>query len=85
MTQQWRICLQAEDNADFNAEISGFKSSNQGDHLEKEIAIHSSILAWKIPWTEESMELQKIRYNLATKQQQGYSIQQESHQIWRVN
>ena len=23
------------------------------DHLEKEIATHSSILAWKIPWTEE--------------------------------
>ena len=25
----------------------------QGDCLEKEMAIHSSILAWKIPWTEE--------------------------------
>ena len=23
------------------------------DHLEKEMATHSSILAWKIPWTEE--------------------------------
>ena len=23
------------------------------DALEKEVAIHSSILAWKIPWTEE--------------------------------
>ena len=23
------------------------------DPLEKEMAIHSSILAWKIPWTEE--------------------------------
>ena len=22
-------------------------------HLEKELATHSSILAWKIPWTEE--------------------------------
>ena len=33
------------------------------DPLEKQIAIHSGILAWKIPWTEEpgglqSMELQ---------------------------
>ena len=26
--------------------------------LEKEMATHSSILAWKIPWTEESDELQ---------------------------
>ena len=25
----------------------------QEDPLEKEMAIHSSILAWKIPWTEE--------------------------------
>ena len=25
----------------------------QEDPLEKEVAIHSSILAWKIPWTEE--------------------------------
>ena len=23
------------------------------DHLEEEMAIHSTILAWKIPWTEE--------------------------------
>ena len=34
------------------------------DPLEKEMATHSSIIAWKIPWTEEigglqSMELQE--------------------------
>ena len=29
----------------------------QEDPLEKEIAMHSSILAWKIPWTEESARL----------------------------
>ena len=28
------------------------------DPLEKEMATHSSILAWKIPWTEESDRLQ---------------------------
>ena len=28
------------------------------DPLEKEIATHSSILAWKIPWTEEPARLQ---------------------------
>ena len=28
------------------------------DPLEEEMAIHSSILAWKIPWTEEPGELQ---------------------------
>ena len=30
----------------------------QEDPLEKEIAIHSSTLAWKIPWTEETDRLQ---------------------------
>ena len=43
--------------------------------LEKEMAIHSSILAWEIPWTEEpgglqSMGSQKGGHNLATQQQQ---------------
>ena len=30
------------------------QSLGQEDTLEKEMAIHSSILAWEIPWTEES-------------------------------
>ena len=30
----------------------------QEDPLEKEMAIHSSIFAWKIPWTEEPGRLQ---------------------------
>ena len=29
------------------------RSLGQEDSLEKEIATHSSILAWEIPWTEE--------------------------------
>ena len=28
------------------------RSPGQGDSLEKEMATHSSILAWRIPWTE---------------------------------
>ena len=45
------------------------------DSLEKETAIHSNILDWEIPWTEElgglpSMELQESRHDLAIKQQQ---------------
>ena len=45
------------------------------DPLEEEVATHSSIPAWKIPWTEElgglqSMGLQIVRHNLATEQQQ---------------
>ena len=30
------------------------------DPLEKEMATHSSILAWRIPWTEEPGELQTM-------------------------
>ena len=31
------------------------------DSLEKEMATHSSILAWRIPWAEESGRLQSMR------------------------
>ena len=31
------------------------------DPLEKEMAIHSSTIAWKIPWTEEPGRLQSMR------------------------
>ena len=45
------------------------------DLLEKEMATHSSILVWKIPWTEKPgrlqvMGLQRVRQDLVTKQQQ---------------
>ena len=35
------------------------------DPLEKEMATHSSILAWKIPWTEEPDGLTKIQVLLS--------------------
>ena len=36
------------------------RSLGQEDPLEKEMAIHSSILAWEIPWTEEPGGLQSV-------------------------
>ena len=36
---------------------TGVQSLGQEDTLEKEMATHSSILAWRIPWTEEPGEL----------------------------
>ena len=33
---------------------TGIQSLDQEDSLEKEMATHSSILAWEIPWTEEA-------------------------------
>ena len=35
-------------------------SLGQGDLLEEEMATHFSILAWRIPWTEEPARLQSI-------------------------
>ena len=35
-------------------------SLGQEDPLEKEMASHSSTLAWKIPWTEEPVKLQSV-------------------------
>ena len=48
-------------------------SLGQEDPLEEEMATHSCILAWKIPWTEEpgrlqSRRLQRIGDDLVTKQ-----------------
>ena len=47
----------------------------QADPPEKEMAAHSNILAWEIPWTEEpgglqSVGPQSVGYNLAIKQKQ---------------
>ena len=47
------------------------RSLGREDPLEKEIATHSGILAWRIPWTEEpgrllSMGSQRVRHDQAT-------------------
>ena len=52
------------------------RSLGQEDPLEKEMATHPSILAQRIPWTEEasriqSMGLQRVRHDLVIKLQQG--------------
>ena len=49
------------------------------DPLVWEMATHSRILAWEIPWTEESggllsIGLQKVRHDLVTKRQQKQQI-----------
>ena len=56
------------------AQESQVRSLGWEDPLEKEMATHSSILAWEIPWTEEpgglqSMGSQIVGHDLATKQQ----------------
>ena len=39
---------------------TGIQSLGQEDPLEKEMATHSSILAWRISWTEEPSGLQSM-------------------------
>ena len=46
-----------------------FQSLGQEDTLEKEMATHSSTLAWKLPWMEkpgrlQSMESQRVGHNI---------------------
>ena len=58
-----------------------YQVSYQGSPpLEKEMATHSSILAWKIPWTEEpgglqSVGSQRVRHNLVAKQHNRLQLQ----------
>ena len=54
-------------------------SLGQEDALKKEMATHSSILAWRMPWTEEPgglqfMGSQRVGRDLVTKWQQLHSF-----------
>ena len=56
------------DNAGDGRDMSSIV--NQEDPLEKEMATHSSILAWKIPWTEKPGGLQSMVLESQTRQLQ---------------
>ena len=65
VSQWWRIYLPMQET-----QATWVQSLCQEDLLEKEMATYSSILAWKIPWTEEpgglqSIGLQRVRHNWA--------------------
>ena len=73
-TAMWtnRACLVAQEVKKLPAvHETWVQSLGQEDTLEKGIATHSSILAWRIPWTEEpgrlqSMESQRVGHDWAT-------------------
>ena len=57
-----------------DAQETQVQSLDREDVLVKEMATHSSILAWEIPWTEErgrlqSMGWQRVRHDLVAEQQ----------------
>ena len=59
------------------------------DPLEEEMATHSSILAWRISWTEEPgglqcMGSQRVGHSLATKQQQPSPVQFLPYVVWTI-
>ena len=65
------------------------RSLGRKDPLEKEMATHSCILAWKIPWTEEpgglqSMESQSVGHDQVTEhihtQTQGSESEKKERQ-----
>ena len=67
------------------------RSLGQDDPLEKEVATHSSVLTWEIPWTEEPgglqpLGLQRVGHHLVNKQQQIRPIVSIyviiSHHLW---
>ena len=60
----------SEESACNVGDLSSIPGSGRSP-VEKEIATHSSILAWRIPWTEEpgglqTMVLQRVGHNRAT-------------------
>ena len=74
--QLYTLCGSMIKNLPTNAGDTGnIQFLGQEDPLEKEMATHSSLFAWETPWTEEpgslkSMRMQRVRHNLAIKQQQ---------------
>ena len=56
-----------------------FRSLGQEGLLEKEMATHSSILAWRAPWTEEPGGLQSIGSKRI-----GYNRATNTHTTWKT-
>ena len=70
MKQRWfsgkRICLPMQESQEIPVGPLGWE-----DPLEKEMATHSSIFAWRIPWTEEPgglhfIGLQRVEHDSVT-------------------
>ena len=53
--------MQFADRVFLSRESTWVRSLGQEDPLEYEMSTHSSILAWRIPWTEEPGGLQSLR------------------------
>ena len=61
---------------------TSFRSLCPEGPLEKEMATHSSIHAWKIPWTEEPSGLQSMGSQSRTRLSDFSSSSTLSHPVW---
>ena len=60
----WRASLEAQTVKNLlTVQEARVQSLGGEDPLEKGVATHSSILAWRIPWAEESGGLQSMGYS----------------------
>ena len=55
-------------------------SLGRGDPLQKEMVAYSSILAWRIPWTEEAGSLQ----SMGSQKRQDLAIKQQWHKMTSI-
>ena len=68
MSSLWKICIFKKDHSSHTLMVkknlpamqTWIQSLGQEDPLEEGMATHSSILAWRIPWTEEPGGLQSM-------------------------
>ena len=61
LAQKWGISLVAQSVKNLPAmQETGVRFLGWADLLEKDMATHSSILAWRIPWVEEPVRLQSV-------------------------
>ena len=65
------VCFRFSDGSEVKASARNAGDLGGEDPLEKKMATHSSILAWRIPWTEEPGGLQftgsqRVRHDWAT-------------------
>ena len=61
------------------------RSQGREDPLEKETATHSSILAWRIPWTEEPGGLQSIRSKELYTTERVHFLSFFNRKMWRTD
>ena len=78
MAQWQRICLPVQ--------AMCVQYLSREDHLEKETATHSSILAWEVPWTElvgySLWCYKRVRHDLVTEQQQQPYVNTDANKYY---